>query len=293
MGRTLAVMRDYGSEGNERWLGFVHRPDDIVISTRSKSGTTWVQMVCALLVFQTPDLPAPLAEISPWVDWEVEPVDAVRARLEAQEHRRILKTHTPLDGLPLDRRVTYIVVVRDPLDVGLSLHHHAANLDRARMQELSGVASVAPPDVDAARWMAWWIDADDRPEDQLDRLPGVVHHAADAWARRHEPNVVLVHYQDLTNDFEGEMRRMAGRLEIEVPDALWPQLVEAASFDVMRDRAADRVPDRLGVLKDDRAFFRSGRSGEGRDLLDDDQLSRYQQRLAAMAPADLVAWLQH
>ena len=44
-------------EDSGRWLGFPFRDGDIVISTRSKSGTTWVQMICALLIFQTPELP--------------------------------------------------------------------------------------------------------------------------------------------------------------------------------------------------------------------------------------------
>ena len=48
-------------EDSARWNEFAFRPGDIVISTRSKSGTTWVQMICALLVFQRADLPAPLA----------------------------------------------------------------------------------------------------------------------------------------------------------------------------------------------------------------------------------------
>src|SRR3954462_4244239 len=83
-------------EDSGRWLGFEFRPGDIVISTRSKSGTTWMQMICALLVFQTPELPAPLARVSPWLDWIGEPLDAVVARLDAQPHRRFVKTHTPL-----------------------------------------------------------------------------------------------------------------------------------------------------------------------------------------------------
>jgi hypothetical protein len=91
-------------EDSSRWSGFAFRAGDIVISTRSKSGTTWVQMICALLILRTPDLTAPLAQLSPWMDWLVEPRELVHARLAAQSHRRFIKTHTPLDGVPLDPR---------------------------------------------------------------------------------------------------------------------------------------------------------------------------------------------
>ena len=101
-------------------MGFPFRDGDIVISTRSKHGTTWVQMICALLVFREADLPAPLPDLSPWLDWVGEPRDEVVARLEAQGHRRFVKTHTPLDGLPLDPRATYVVVARHPLDAAVS-----------------------------------------------------------------------------------------------------------------------------------------------------------------------------
>ena len=68
-GVTAAARRFVSSEEDSgRWAEFPFRPGDIVISTRSKHGTTWMQMICALLVFQTPDLPAPLGDLSPWVD---------------------------------------------------------------------------------------------------------------------------------------------------------------------------------------------------------------------------------
>ena len=97
-----------------RWDGFVFRGDDIVISTPPKCGTTWMQMLCALLIFGTPDLPAPLAELSPWLDMQTRPVEDVFRDLDAQTHRRFIKTHTPLDALPFDERVTYVHVARDP-----------------------------------------------------------------------------------------------------------------------------------------------------------------------------------
>ena len=51
----------------------------------------------------------------------------------------------------------------------------------------------------------------------MDSLPGVMWHLTDAWARRDEPNMVLVHYEDLSADLDGEMRRLADRLGIRVP----------------------------------------------------------------------------
>ena len=71
-------------EDSARWLGFPFRDGDIVISTRSKTGTTWVQMICALLIFQTPELPAPLAQLSPWLDHLIVPREEVYVQLAGQ-----------------------------------------------------------------------------------------------------------------------------------------------------------------------------------------------------------------
>jgi aryl sulfotransferase len=286
---------DYRSwdDDNGRWEGFPFREGDIVISTRSKSGTTWLQMVCALLVFQTPDLPAPLAELSPWLDWRVVPRDEVVATLAAQGHRRFIKTHTPLDGLPLDPRASYVVGARHPLDVAVSLYHHGDNLDRARIAALTG---EPPPRSGGPRppldeWLRAWVDWEGTPRERLDSLPGVLHHLADAWARRQEPNVVLVHYEDLEADLAGAMRRLADRLSFDVPAPRWPALVEAAGFEAMRSRADELAPDRRGALRDRQRFFRRGTSGAGREVLGEAGVRAYEVRARALAPPDLLAWL--
>ncbi len=280
-------------EDSARWDGFPFREGDIVISTRSKSGTTWMQMICALLVFRTPDLPAPLATLSPWLDWLITPREQVYAQLDAQRHRRFIKTHTPLDGIPLDPRATYIVVARHPLDMAVSLFHQGDNLDRHRVAELTGApAPASAPGPGPGRpihdSLIDWIERDVAPADALDSLPGVLWHLSDAWRRRHEPTVVLVHYADLSADPAGEMTRIAGRLGLPAPE---PELVEAAGFARMRDRAAELAPDPAGILKDTGAFFRRGRSGAGRELLTDAEFARYLDRAATMAPADLLDWL--
>ena len=279
-------------EDSGRWRDFALRDDDIVISTRSKSGTTWMQMICALLVFQTPELPAPLSKLSPWLDWLVAPPEEVFAALEAQEHRRFIKTHTPLDGIPIQPEVSYIVVARHPLDMAVSLYQQSANLDRERIAELTGQPAAErrePRPVE--QWLESWVLSDPDPREQLDSLTGVMWHLTDAWRRRHDGNVVLVHYDDLRQDLPGEMRGLASHLQIHVPDAVLPRLVEAATFARMKSRAAQLVPDPSGVLKSHQAFFREGSSGSGAALLTPTQIAQYRRRTAELAPADLLAWL--
>lgn len=263
-----------------------------MISTRSKSGTTWMQMICALLVFQTPEFPDLLVEISPWLDWLGAPRDDVVARLEAQCHRRFVKTHTPLDGIPIDPRATYIVVARHPLDAAVSAYHQGDNLDRARVRELTGQpASTTPERLPVRDWLLAFIDLDTDPREALDSLPGMLRHLSDAWARRGEPNVVLVHYEDLIADLSGEMHCLAACLGIDIAETAWPDLVHAARFDQMQARANELAPDPAGILHDRTQFFRRGSSGAGRELLTTEELEQYEARAAQLAPADLLAWL--
>jgi aryl sulfotransferase len=281
-------------EDSGRWAEFPFRPGDIVISTRSKHGTTWMQMICALLVFGTPDLPAPLGELSPWLDRLTEPQAELFARLDAQTHRRVLKTHTPLVGIPVEPDVTYIVVARHPLDAAVSLYHQGANIDRAALRRLVGQPEPATPPAPRPglhHWLVEWIEDDPAPDESFDSLPGVLWHLGGAWERRSDPNVLLIHYDDLQRDLEGSMREVADRLGIEIDGPAWPGLVRAASFSEMRAKAELALPDRTGVLRDPGAFFRRGTSGAAREVLSAAELARYEGRARELAPAGLLAWL--
>ncbi len=278
-------------EDSARWWDFPLRAGDIVISTRSKSGTTWAQMICLLLVFQDPHLRGRLGSLSPWLDWLVRPKEDVYELLADQNHRRVIKTHTPLDGVPFDQRVTYIVVGRHPLDMAVSLYHHRDNIDRRRLAELTGQPLVRPsPRPPLHEWLLGFVEWEGDARASLDTLPGALLHLSDAWARRHSPNVVLVHYDDLLSDLDGSMRRLSRRLGIPVDEHRWPALVHAATFDSMRE--SESAPDgTLEVLKVPAAFFRRGASGDGRELLTAGELAHYRARAATMAPADLLHWL--
>jgi hypothetical protein len=304
-------------EDSGRWLGFRFRPGDIVISTRRKTGTTWMQMICALLIFQTPELPDPLWRLSPWLDSQILPHDLVYAQLAEQRHRRFIKTHTPLDGIPLDPRVTYIVTARHPLDTFVSLRRHNEIIGPPPdiigpppdghgpppARHLSGhpgppvpPGPPKPPEPPASREMLHdallsWIADDDDPGQHPDSLPGVMRHLSDAWARRGEPNVLLVRYDDLLADLEGQMRWLAGKLAIAVPEEAWPALTQAATFGRMRDRADTLIAVPPEISADAASFFPRGTSGAGREILSDEELAGYYARASQLAPPDLLEWL--
>ncbi len=285
---------------NARWDGFAFRDGDIVISTPSKCGTTWTQMICALLVFKSPDLPLPLTVLSPWPDMLLDKIDDVRAQLEGQQHRRFIKSHTPLDGLPFDDRVTYITVARDPRDVAISWDHHFANMDmnvfmeqRSAAVGLDDLAELMPdgipvrPGSEAERFWGW-VDSDAG----MGGLVDLVHHLDTFWQAREKPNIVLLHYGDLKADLEGQMRTLAKRVEIDVPEDRWPSLVEAATFASMKARAEERAPGpAASIWRDPEKFFYSGTNGQWQTLLDADGMRRYAERVRSLADPELSTWI--
>ena len=93
-----------------RWKPYSPRDDDIIISTSMKSGTSWTQGIVRELIVHSLDshdadssdwIPLPDKKSSLWPDaCFTGEIEALYQDLEAQTHRRFLKTHLPLDGLP-------------------------------------------------------------------------------------------------------------------------------------------------------------------------------------------------
>lgn len=286
---------------NARWDGFEFRPSDIVISTPPKCGTTWTQMLCAMLIFDGPDFPAPLSELTPWLDQTIRPLDNVRAIYAAQQHRRFIKTHTPLDGLSVREDVTYVVVGRDPRDVMVSMEHHLANMDLDRVLALRGqvvgnddldMLTPRPPvSDDPSERFRTFVHAS--KETGAVCLTSVLHHLDTGWQLRQAPNVVMCHYADYTNDLPGEIVRLANALDINMNPDRAQTLAAEATLERMRDRADDVLPNAGAIWKDDRAFFRAGSFGEWRSRVNDDDLAEYDRTVAAIVSPDLATWAHH
>jgi aryl sulfotransferase len=272
---------------NRRWAGFTSRPDDIFVCTPPKCGTTWMQTIVASLLWPDGDVAASVASMSPWLEAEFDPIDEVLARLDAQQHRRFIKTHTPADGIPLFAESKYVFVARDGRDAFMSMcNHMEAFRDDVREDLNARIADVAvmpmPPWTgDVHGFFAVWLPA-----------LGMLEHVATFWERRRQTNLLLVHYNDLKADLAGEMRRIAGFLEIDVPAAKWPAVVERCTFESMRTRGSE-IGDFARLFEGGvERFIFKGTNGRWRDVLTEDEVAAYACRVAEILPPEAAAWLE-
>jgi aryl sulfotransferase len=282
-----------------RWDYLDPRDDDIVIATSYKAGTTWTQAIIAHLLFPDGDFPADPGEMSPWLDMRTLPLEIVLNSLGAQEHRRFIKTHLPLDGMPYDPKLKYLYVARDARDVFMSLWNHYTNMTDEIMTLMNlmlgreGDEFPAPPDDIHAFWRGWmtrgWF------EWETDGWPYWSHLAnvQSWWHFRDLPNIQLVHYSDMLEDTEGEIRRIAAFLEIDVPESAWPGIVKAVSFSEMKRQGERYAPGGGQFWKGGaKTFLHKGTNGRWRDVLSDEEMTLYDAACERSLTPECRAWLE-
>ena len=272
------------------WNDFAFRNDDIVVATYAKAGTTWTQQIVGQLVFQGDETVA-VHDISPWLDLRVPPAQEKLQALEAQTHRRIVKTHLPLEALVFSPNAKYLYIGRDGRDVLFSFYHHhrqANALWYAILNDTPGRVGppIGPPDPDVRRYFRTWLEQDGYP------FWSFWENVSTWWAARDLPNVKLVHFNRLKADLGGEMRAIADFLEIDIPEARWDAIVEHCGFDYMKANAA-RVAPLGGAIFDGGAetFVNKGTNGRWRDVLSPEEIAAYEAVALEKLGPDCARWL--
>lgn len=272
------------------WNDFRFRPDDIIIATYAKSGTTWMQQIVAQMMFNgDPDLA--VAEMSPWLDLRVPPKDVKLPLVEAQTHRRILKTHLPVDALVYSPKVKYIYIGRDGRDVMWSMYNHHANGNQAYYAALNDTPGrvgppLLPPPADIRQYWLEWMDKDGYP------FWSFWENIRTWWQIRELPNLLLIHFNDLKRDMPGEMRRIARFLDIPIDETRWPDIVEYCTFDWMKKNATKSVP-LGGAFWDGGAetFINKGVNGRWADTLTAADIAEYEARTVRELGPECAHWL--
>jgi aryl sulfotransferase len=284
----------------KRWEHFVPRDNDIIVTTSYKAGTTWMQAIVAALVFQQPQPSIPQDLLTPWIEGNNVPIDDIIGLLNSQTHRRYMKTHLPLDGLRFFDKPKYIFVGRDGKDVYMSMWNHWNNLAPHTFELLNSAPDRKGPDMalppaDLSDSFDQWLRKGTYPwENNGFPFWSHLHHAKSWWDFRHLPNILFVHFDDLLNDIDGQMRRVASYLDIPVDEDIWPALLEGVSFKSMKENAEIMAPGAtIGAWKSTSNFFSKGTSKRWEGVLTQSQVAEYDQLAKRELGDELANWLAH
>ncbi|MGA9469554.1 MAG: sulfotransferase domain-containing protein [Candidatus Macondimonas sp.] len=272
------------------WNDFQFRDDDVIVATYGKSGTTWTQQIVTQLLFGgDPDVA--VAEISPWLDLRVPPKAVKLPEVEAQTHRRVLKTHLPVDALVYSSRAKYIYIGRDGRDVIWSMYNHHANANQDWYNALNDSPGrvgppIVPPPANIRQYWRDWMDQDGHP------FWPYWESVRSWWQFRALPNLLMVHFNDLKRDLPGQMRRIAGFLDVSIDESRWNDTVEHCTFDWMKKNAAKSAP-LGGVFWDGGAevFINKGTNGRWTDTLTAAEVAEYEARAQRELGPACAHWL--
>ena len=272
------------------WNALKFREDDIVISTYAKSGTTWMQQIIAQLIFNGEE-GLQVAEMSPWIDLRVPPSHIKIPAVEAQQHRRFIKTHLPVDALNFSPKAKYLYIGRDGRDVLWSLYNHHATANEKWYETLNESPGLVGPKMDRPNesivdYYHEWLDKDGYP------WWSMWENVNSWWAIKDLPNVMLVHFANLKADMPGEIRKIAAFLGIVIDESKWDTILKHCSFDYMKENATESVP--LGGAFWEggaKTFINKGTNGRWRDILSEEESKKYEKIAADNLSPECAHWL--
>lgn len=272
------------------WNDFRFRDDDIIIATYAKSGTTWVQQIIAQLLFNGEE-GLEVAEMSPWMDLRVPPKEIKLPEVEAQTHRRFVKTHLPVDALVFSEKAKYIYIGRDGRDVLWSMYNHHTTANDVWYEALNDTPGRVGPAIEKPvssirQYYHEWLDGNGYPFWPL------WENVRTWWAIRNLSNVHFIHFANLKTDMPGEIRKIAAYIETPIDEEKWESILLHCSFDYMKANATKSVP--LGGAFWDggaQSFIHKGTNGRWRDILEKDESLKYEVRATEELGKECAHWL--
>lgn len=255
----------------------------IWLASYPKSGNTWVRAFLHNLL-RNPDAAYDINKITemttsdsaiqwykmhdprPWAEWSVEDVAALRRKVQlsicaSRKDDIFVKTHNAMmvfKGHPLihpDLMAGAIYVVRNPLDVCISLkHHYGCDFDTAI--EVLADASIGSTTNDKIVYEVhknWSIHVD-------------------SWTSRPWPGLHVVRYEDMLNNPMRAFSGVAGFLGLKPPRRRLEKAIELSSFKTLRAQEDQKGFTEKSPFAE--RFFREGRAGQWRDLLSQAQIDK-------------------
>nr|XP_056719122.1 sulfotransferase 1C2-like [Euleptes europaea] len=250
----VPLVSSMAEEWGHLW-GFKARPDDLLICTYPKAGTTWIQEIVDMVRHGGDPRQCgrgPTHDRMPFIDMFLpKPFPSGVAQAEAMPSPRMLKTHLPVQLIPpsfWEQNCKIIYVARNAKDNAVSYFHfhrignllpEPGNWDQFLDNFIAGKVA----------WGSWF------------------DHVRGWWeAKDHHP-ILYLFYEDMKETPDREIQKVAQFLGVTLPDPLVNQIVQHTTFESMKANPMTNYSTIPSFILDQSVspFMRKGTVGDWRD----------------------------
>nr|XP_056719121.1 sulfotransferase 1B1-like [Euleptes europaea] len=239
----------------QRWASvekFKARPDDLVVATYPKAGTTWMQEIVDLILADgntEKSRRVPMHVRMPFLEYcAPPPLSSGVDKLVNAPSPRLVKTHLPFQLLPksfLEKNCKIIYVARNAKDNLVSYYF----FDQMNLMQ----PDPGPWDRYVKKFMEgtvpWgsWYD-----------------HVRSYWEEKANHRILYVFYEDMKEDLAREIRRVKDFLEVDLPEDVVQKIAHHTSFQVMKDNPMANYDTVASIIFDrtKSSFMRKGEVGD-------------------------------
>uniref|UniRef100_A0A8C1UCG0 Sulfotransferase n=1 Tax=Cyprinus carpio TaxID=7962 RepID=A0A8C1UCG0_CYPCA len=213
-------MVHYFTDNWENVKNFQARPDDILIATYPKAGTTWVSYILNLLYFGKDGTSEPIYMRVPFLEscFKVIPSGTELAD-NLPTSPRLIKTHLPVQLVPKsfwEQKSRIVYVARNAKDNAVSYFH----FDRMNMAE--------PEPGDWNTYLQKFIEGNKVFGSWFDHVSGW-------WEKKQTySNLLYLFYEDLAEDTGREVERLCSFLGLSTSVEEREEITKGVQFDAMK-----------------------------------------------------------
>ncbi|XP_042212603.1 sulfotransferase family cytosolic 1B member 1-like isoform X2 [Homarus americanus] len=242
---------------------FQFKPEDVIVASYPKTGTTWVQEIVYMLTHsleKSDDSSEVLETRFPYLEYPYPGIKSIGAKTGP----RYVKTHLPITLLPSsfeNSNAKLIYIARNPRDTAVSYFYFLRLLTQCSYEgTLSSFIKMFLSD------MAVYSPFFD--------------HVLGYWKSREDPSILFITYEELHQDSIKVIKKIAEFLEVEVSDYAVNYIAACTSFSAMAANPSvnyEHWKDLGFAHKDKGQFMRKGQVGSWEVHLNKEEVAAFEE----------------